>query len=167
MNDSFTKKESESEQSVSDIINTAMRHLTRREHSRLELTQKLHSIYSDSHKITSALNQVCEKGYLSDERYADLIVRSRINQYCGPFKMRMELRGKGVVDDIIESVIESYDVDWLSLARQARVKRYGESAPSDAKNLSKQIRYLKNKGFYQEHIERVVSLNSNSNSNLI
>ena len=152
-------KPADSEQSgseLADIERIAMRSLARREYSRLELTRKL--LVRKAFKpeqVAAVLNKLERSNYLSDERYADLIVRSRINACCGPFKIKIELRDKGIADQLVEKIMADYDVDWIALAKAAKEKRFGVAEPDDVKALAKQMRYLQNKGFYQHHISSV------------
>ncbi len=150
--EALSQEGADTPESLPEIKNMAMRFLARREYSRLELQQKLSATHSSQACVDLALDQIKASGYQSDERYAELIVRSRINQLCGAFKIEMELKAKGVAASIISLTIESFSVDWFALAKQARGKRYGELIPLDAKSLAKQMRYLRNKGFSQEHI---------------
>jgi regulatory protein len=140
-----------------EIKRLAMRCLARREYSKHELTQKLFRQSFESSDIEGVLQDLIKKDFLSDERFADLIIRSRISALCGPFKIKIELQEKGVDEATVETLLAHYEVDWYSLARKAKEKRFGAAEPEDSKALSKQIRYLKNKGFYQEHISGLFS----------
>lgn len=142
----------ESEESV-EIERTAMRFLARREYSRMELTRKLLARTYSSDLINTVLESLQHRGYLSDERYADLLVRSRISTGFGPFKIKFELRDKGVAESIIDDTLVSFDTDWVALAKKVIAKRYGGRPPLDHDDLARQLRYLKNRGFYQQHLD--------------
>ncbi len=50
-------------------------------------------------------------------------------------------------------VFEQLAIDWLERAQLVKVKRFGDGPAVDVVELSRQIRFLKNRGFYQEHID--------------
>lgn len=135
------------------IITAAMRYLYRREYSRWELQNKLLAKAFDIEDIHIALNELNEQGYQSDERFTDNFLRWRIGKGNGPLKIKMELRQRGIAESVIARLLDNSDLDWLQLARKTRQKHFGTTLPTDARGLSKQIRYLRGKGFYQQHIE--------------
>ena len=49
------------------------------------------------------------------------------------------------VDDSEDSLVDG--VDWLKLAVSARVKKYGNSVPTEQKEKAKQLRFLQYRGF--------------------
>ena len=75
-----------------EIGRVCMRFLARREYTRIELVRKLlpKSFHSDD--INRVLAELEEKGYLSDERFADMFARSRVNNGFGPYKIKYELQ---------------------------------------------------------------------------
>lgn len=136
--------------------NNALRYLARREYSRLELYQRLISKGYKSDVVNHLLDHLAAKNYQSDERYADMYIRSRANVGDGPFKIKLALRSKGVKDSLSDSIFDQLSIDWFERARFVKVKRFGDARATDITEYSKQIRYLKSKGFYQDHIDSVV-----------
>ena len=142
------------EESVAmEIERSAMRFLARREYSRQELVRKLLARSYSHDQVYAVLDSLQHRGFLSDTRFADLLVRSRIGGGYGPFKIKFELREKGVAETIIETTLSAFSVDWVALAKKAKEKRFGSQIPTDLNELSRQIRYLRNRGFYQEHLD--------------
>ena len=141
---------------VKKVKSTAIRHLARREYSRLELYRKLSQLFSSTDLIHEVLDDLQEQGYQSDERFTEMYIRSRVNSGNGPFKIKIELREKGVCESTVLSAFDRQSLDWLSIAEKVSVKRFGHLPQLDPNELAKQVRYLKNKGFYQEHINAVV-----------
>lgn len=137
-----------------DTLETrAVRLLARREHSRTELKRKLKKL--DDGSLGSVLDQLEEKGYQSDSRYCEILVRSRINGGYGPLKIRFELKQKGVDDALIDQVLSDQAADWPTLARQQREKRFGEQIPDDRQEAAKQLRYLASRGFEHSHLRSI------------
>lgn len=145
---------------MEEVITIAIRYLSRRDYSRRELYDRLQTKGFASAVIEAALNDLEEKGYQSDERFAETFLRSRVNKGDGPFKIRMQLGQKGVGKAVITQLFDSIDIDWLAQAHKVRQKHFGDQLPADSTNLSKQMRYLRNKGFYQDHIDAVLSVDN-------
>lgn len=146
--------EKTTEERTKAIKQFALRCLARREYARQELLMKLlHKSYKPC-EIHPVLDQLEERGYLCDARFADLVVRSRINACYGPFKIRVELKQKGVAEDVIAQLFNEYEVDWFELARKALEKRFssGSIEALTQNEYAKRVRYLTNRGFNQEHI---------------
>jgi regulatory protein len=121
--------------------------LARREHSVSELTEKLSIKGFELKDINSAVQSLIEKNLQSDERYSEMIIRTRFNQGKGPLKIRYELHSNG----ISEFKIDEYN--WNLLAKEVRFKKFGNDIPTDYKDIAKQKRFLLSRGFNSENIE--------------
>ncbi len=130
-----------------DIRCMAMALLSRREHLRQELNQKLARRFDDPALIAQTLNELIEEKLLSDQRYCDSYVRMRSGRGYGPERIRLELRQKGADNDRIQLAFETCDTDWYELARDTRLKKFGPAIPEDFKEKSKQLRFLQYRGF--------------------
>lgn len=134
--------------SSSACYDAAMRMLFRREHSQLELRQKLQQKDFDNTLITDAIDLLIEQDYQSDVRFAEDFISMRFNQGKGPIKISAELKVRG---------IEHFDLsvfDWFALAQNVRVKKYGEKLLSDYKEIAKQKRFLQSRGFDFDQINQ-------------
>ncbi len=130
--------------------------LARREHSRQELKRKLSRSCADGILIDELLDKLSEEGLQSDERFAESFVHHRLNKGQGPMKIRQELVQRGIEQRLISTYLESDLVDWLSLAEEVRVKKFGKDAPSDYQKKAKQSRFLYSRGFYSETISQLL-----------
>ena len=139
----------------------AMNLLARREHLRGELAQKLKQKLARSgesapdperaaEEIEAVLDQLAAENLQSDQRYAESYVRSRSSKGYGPDRIRQELREKGVDGDLQRSALESLELDWVSLAREVRLKKFGSELPRDFKERARQLRFLNYRGFGSE-----------------
>ena len=135
----------------------ALAYLARREYSRRELYQRLITKGVQSAIAQQTLGSLQAQGYQSDERFAEGYIRSRIEAGDGPFKIKIALRGKGICDSLVLALFDKLQVEWVEQAKTIKLKRFGDASDPDIAMLAKQVRYLKNKGFYQEHIDAVVS----------
>ncbi len=69
---------------------------SRREYSRVELANKLKRCDFEEPAIEVALNRACACGLVSDARYGDVLVRSRISQGKGLSGIARELQTNGI-----------------------------------------------------------------------
>lgn len=136
----------------------AVRYLARREYSRLELRQRLHSYLSEAETeddLDSILDDLEQKGYLSDDRFARSKVRSRSARY-GNARIAYELKTSGVSTEVIEQALSEVAESEANRARQLWLKRFGRS-PQDFKERSQQMRYLLSRGFSMEVARKVIN----------
>ncbi|HEX7339307.1 MAG TPA: regulatory protein RecX [Rhodanobacteraceae bacterium] len=134
--------------------------LARREYSRHELQARLVADGQPAADIEQALQRLIDDGYQSDERYAAMLVRSRIRQGYGPQRLRMELKNAGVAAELADAALDqaSAEHDWLALAREQLRKRYGDAAPADYAERAKRTQFLLRRGFAGD-IARKAGLN--------
>jgi len=130
----------------------AMNLLARREHSITELKNKLLKANFDIDDIYKVIAKLTKSGLQSDERFAENYLRYRSQRGFGFQKVRLELKERGVADDIISDTLNEADIDWFSLAASARCKRFGEQYPDTLQDRAKQQRFLQYRGFTHEQI---------------
>ena len=126
----------------------ALKMLMRREHSKLELFNKLKLKGYDDEIIDSAITQLTEQNYQSDERFAEAFILMRFNQGKGPVKIASELKLRGI------SSFNLSDFDWFKSAKEIRKKKFGDIASSDFKEQAKQKRFLQSRGFSLDQINQ-------------
>ena len=124
----------------------ALKLLSRREHSAAELAAKLQRRGADADVARDAVRTMADAGWQSDERYAEMLVRNRIEQGYGPLRIRMELTQAGVPDAEIRTALETADVDWTARC-VAVCQRKFKKQPSGAGEWQKQYRFLASHGF--------------------
>jgi len=140
---------------------TAIHLLTRREHSRFELINKLrHKSFSEGVDLSALCDRLEAANYLSDARFVELFIHSRITRGQGEIKIRSVLYQRGVDSTLIDLALLEVDIDWLALARQQRKKRFGVTRPQDFKERVRQSRFLASRGFSSEIIYLVFQFNS-------
>ena len=126
----------------------ALKMLIRREHSQLELNNKLQLKGFDDADIKYSIDLLIEQKYQSDERFSEAFILMRYNQGKGPVIIYSELKKRG---------IESFDLsiyDWFELAKEVRGKKFGQNLPSDYKTQARQKRFLKSRGFGFDEINK-------------
>jgi len=138
-----------------DIIHKSIELLARREHSVVELKQKLKTREYSEEKIQQALEQLVRDGLVCDERFTEAYVRHRTMRGFGPNKIATELNSKGVSGLLIEEYLDASSPHWLDLALNAYVKKFGEGAPTTYAEWTKRARFLQGRGFSSSIIQNV------------
>jgi len=133
----------------------ALRLLARREHSRFELARKLEQAGFSDGDIAPLLDAFEAKNWLSDQRFAASYVADH-RARSGSVKLAYELRLRGVADAIIEAVLSENRDSELGRARAVWNKKFG-SAPTEAAEKARQIRFMQSRGFTPEVIRRAIN----------
>jgi len=138
------------------IYNKALDLISRREHSRYEVMQKLNKRYPETQSlIEEVLDKLIANNILDDERFAEMYINSRARKGFGPKKIEMELSSKHVESFIISSSLEAYD-NWIENAKKELLKKFKGIVPTDYQSKIKQKQFLFNRGFSTQIIERVL-----------
>lgn len=137
----------------------AMRLLVRREHAPKELALKLAKRGYCSSVVQTVLGDLIAENLLSSQRYAESLVRVRIEKGRGPVYIRDELSGHDIAESEIEQALAEADADWARLAARARRKRFGKALPIDFPSKAKQMRFLRRRGFANDQIQAAFSDN--------
>lgn len=139
-----------------EIRTRALGLLARREHSTLELKRKLLQRGYPADLVAPVLAELSTANLLSETRYADEWVRSRIARGRGPMKIRAELRQRGLGDIQIQQALANAEVDWGRLAIEARRKRFGQGIPATLGERVRQTRFLESRGFGSDQIREAL-----------
>lgn len=135
------------EDSRPDPYRQALGLLVRREHSRSELQRKLRARGADPEAAANALETLREQGYQDDARFAEMLVRTRINGGYGPLHIRAELGTHRIDPEIAQQVLLETAPDWGELAIQALKRRYGARVAADRAENLKRGQFLQRRGF--------------------
>jgi regulatory protein len=134
----------------------ALRLLARREHSTRELTAKLTARGYEEQTVASVIEALADRNLISDGRFVDEFVASRLRRGSGPLKIREELRGRGVAESLVDNALGERRSEWLVNAESARRKRFGVPLPQDFAERARQARFLQQRGFSAEQIRQVL-----------
>lgn len=138
-----------------DLRERALRLLARREHSRFELTRKLKAAGCEQHDIDPLLDEFEAKKWLSDQRFAESYVADH-RARAGSVKLAYDLRQRGVGDAIIEAVLSENRETEIERAREVWKKKFG-LPPINRTEKAKQIRFMQNRGFALEAIQKALT----------
>ena len=138
------------------VYNKALDLVSRREHSRHELMQKLDKRYPNSTPIIEdALDKLETNKILDDERFAEMYLNSRARKGFGPKKIEMELHSKKVDSFFISNAVEAYE-NWLENAQRELKKKFKDQKPTDYQSKMKQKQFLFTRGFSSPIIDKIL-----------
>lgn len=132
----------------------ALGYLVRREHSRLELERKLAPHAETSEDLSSVLDMLEQRGFLSATRMVEQVIHMRKNRF-GSQRIVHELREKGIAENLIIAALPNIKETEQDSAREVWRKKFG-AAPTDAKQFARQMRFLVGRGFTAEVIRQVL-----------
>lgn len=136
----------------------ALRWLARREYAVPELQQRLsHKGFAES-VITVVLEQLQAERLLSNARFVESFVYTRLQQGYGPLRIQHEIRQRGLDPACLAEVEHWHHADWNALARETRARRFGLDEVKDPKARLKQMRFLQGRGFNHDHIRFALAL---------
>jgi len=138
------------------VYNKALDLVSRREHSRHELMQKLDKRYPNTTLIIEdVLDKLETNKILDDERFAEMYLNSRARKGFGPKKIEMELNSRKVNSLFISNAIEAYET-WLENAQKVLKKKFKDQKPVDYQSKMKQKQFLFSRGFSAPIIDKLL-----------
>ena len=149
--------EMEEKKQSAKIRMTAMDMLSYREFSRFELANKLAKKFENSPLIEAVISQLIKDDLQSDKRFSEAFVRSRISRGQGEIRIRMELKNRGIENELAQRAIDNCDIDWYSLAADTAINKFGDGRPVDNRERAKRMRFLQYRGFTYEQISHALS----------
>lgn len=141
----------------------ALRLLGRRELSRQELEKRL-SAYVDPDnpcELDVLLGELSERGWVSDVRYAEAIVRGRKDRY-GKRAIDQRLKQAGVSEENRVSALAGMDADHELATAVSLLRRKFRGPPDDDKEKARQVRFLQARGYSLNLALRVLKQSAGS-----
>ena len=133
----------------------ALRLLSGREHSRVELERKLKSFEEEPGELADVLDELQAKDFISEQRVIESVINRR-SAKLGTARIRQELQSKGLDKEAVIDAVASLQSTELARARDLWRKKFGEPA-TEAKERGKQMRFLAARGFGGDTIRRVLT----------
>lgn len=132
----------------------ALKLLSQREHSRLELHRKLQRHTESEDEVHSVLDELTQLGWLSEERFIESLVH-RKGTRLGVNRLKQELSQHGVSSDASAEALRALQVNEYDRACEVWRKRFG-TPPSDPKEEARQMRFLLTRGFSSDVVRRIL-----------
>jgi regulatory protein len=144
------------EQAYRTAFDRGLRALGARDHSRRELERKLARKGVSRELAHAVVDELGERGFQSDARFAESFVNYRADRGYGPAWIRQALQERGVDAELIAELLARPELDWRALAEAARVRKFGTELPPDRAAWERQARFLAQRGYATDVIVRVL-----------
>jgi regulatory protein len=125
----------------------ALRYLSTREHSRIELGRKLARYAEEGEDVEALLDFLEKNNWLSQERFAESLIHRRAGRY-GNGRVLAELQTHGIGGEAMAELKAGLADTETARARDVWRRKFGKIA-ADAAERSKQMRFLLQRGFSQ------------------
>ena len=132
----------------------ALRLLSQREHSRVELERKLAAHEEVPGDLAKALDELQARDFINDGRAIESVVNRRSSK-LGAARVKQELAAKGLSGEAVAQAMAGLKETEFSRAQEVWRKKFGSPA-QDPQARVKQIRFLITRGFNAEVVRRVV-----------
>ena len=133
----------------------ALRLLSQREHSRLELERKLAAHETEPGTLAKALDELQARGFISESRVVESVIHRRAAK-LGTARVKQELQAKGLSPEAMTDALEELRSTELDRAREVWARKFGETT-TDPKERARQIRFLISRGFAAEVVRKIVA----------
>lgn len=125
---------------------TAIRMLARREYARAEIEQRLLARGADAAEVTRTLDDLERLGYLSDARFARMLVAQKSGRF-GKRAIAHAIREHRVEPSAMREALEALaGNDEVAEAKRLCQRRFG-APPGDERERARQIRFLVARGY--------------------
>jgi SOS response regulatory protein OraA/RecX len=132
----------------------ALGYLSRREHSRTELSRKLTPHLGEGDSLDTLLDALEREGWLSNERFVESVVHRRGTR-LGTSRIVHELKRNGIDETLIQDAGAELKKTELTRAREVWGKKFGD-LPTTPAERAKQARFLATRGFNGGTIVKVL-----------
>jgi regulatory protein len=133
----------------------ALSYLSRREHSRKELAQKLKAHAESDQQLEATLDEMEKLNFLSNERFIESVLH-RKGQRFGVMKLRQELSGHDLDAEKVKEALERAKSTEYDRAKDVWMRKFS-NPPVDLAEKAKQMRFLAARGFSGDVVRRVLS----------
>lgn len=127
------------------IKGRALRLLSQREHSRVELERKLRKYEEEPGSLARALDELAAKDLISEARVVQSVLHTRAARH-GAARVRQELLHKGIAPEAVAEAVATLQGSEFERAREVWRRRF-DALPQDASERAKQARFLMARGF--------------------
>lgn len=128
----------------------ALRYLSMREHSRLELGRKLSRYAEEGDDVGALLDFLEKNNWLSQERFSESLIHRRSARF-GNSRIMAELQSHGVHGDALKELKVGLNESETARACEIWQRKFGEVAADPAAR-NKQARFLMQRGFSQKAV---------------
>lgn len=128
----------------------ALKYLSAREHSRIELARKLSRYAQEGDDLEALLDWLESSRFLSESRFSESLVHRRSTRF-GNQRILSELQMHGIDGEALGEIKAELSGSEAARATEVWRRKFG-SPPTDAAERAKQMRFLQQRGFSQSAI---------------
>lgn len=132
----------------------ALRYLSMREHSRLELGRKLARHAEEGDDVAALLDFLEKNNWLSQERFSESLIHRRAARF-GDSRIVAELQSHGVNGEALQELKSGLAENETARACEVWRRKFGEVATDPAER-NKQVRFLMQRGFSQRAVRAAI-----------
>ena len=132
----------------------ALRFLSMREHSRLELGRKLSRYAEEGDDVDALLDFLEKNNWLSQERFSESLIHRRAARF-GNSRIMAELQSHGVNGEALQELKSSLADSEVARACEVWQRKFGAIA-ADPQERNKQMRFLLQRGFSQRAAQQAL-----------
>lgn len=132
----------------------ALRYLSMREHSRLELARKLSRHAQEGDDVEALLDFLEKNNWLSQERFSESLIHRRSARF-GNSRILAELQSHGIGGDALKELKAGLSEDETARACEVWRRKFGAVA-EDQEQRNKQVRFLMQRGFSQRAVQAAI-----------
>lgn len=132
----------------------ALRYLSMREHSRLELTRKLSPYVEEGSDLGGLLNWLEQSKFLSDQRFSEALVHKRQGRF-GNQKILAELQSHNLNKEDLAELKDELQLTEMQRAVEVLWRKFSV-APADHREKAKQMQFLAQRGFSSRAINHAL-----------
>jgi len=154
------KDENLSNSGYQKALETALRLLTRRDHTSFEILQKLEQRGYGGGIIDRVLAKCRRLDYIDDERTARIYIGQLARRGFGFRRIRVELRKKGLAGERFETILNQRrdEIDEHKIARKVMLKKMKsfKNVEDLQERRNKMYRFLHSRGFEASVISELI-----------
>ena len=136
------------------LTGRALKLLSQREHSRLELERKLAPHVEEGEALGAVLDALEAKNFINPERVAQSVLYRRSSK-LGTSRVLQELRSKGLDDDTVRAAAEQLRATEHARAWDVWQRKFGQ-LPTTPQERMKHMRFLASRGFGGDVVGKVL-----------
>ncbi len=142
---------------IAELKRRALNWLSRRDYSEAQLSQRLARLGGSAADIALVIAW-CKAGqYLDQDRYIDMLLRSRANKGYGLNYIVQECRQQHISREDVLACAAALQLDWFALAQQCYLKKYGQTKITDYQDKLKRMAFMQRRGFNNEQIQFAIN----------
>jgi SOS response regulatory protein OraA/RecX len=153
-NDPNDPKDAKRKRPPLSLRGRALGYLSRREHSRDELSRKLTRHLTEGDSLETLLDALEQEGWLSNERFAESVVHRRGSR-LGTSRIVHELKRNGIDETLILDAGAALKKTELTRAQDVWRKKF-DAPPATPAERAKHARFLATRGFNSATIMKVL-----------